>query len=670
MIAAVAARMFTGMLTMPAYVSRRMAAHAILNIGRKLASIIAVVIALSIGLPTAAAAQTANPTNTQTGTIDGTTTCAAGQSPLVRNFNVSNNFTVADVNIGILVTHTWRGDLQFTLQGPDGTRVQLTNGDTNAVNGDNFNVLLDDSAGTIVNTDGNTRNHRATAPPYQNIFRPRNPLSAFNGRAANGVWRLEICDLFPAQDNGQFVNATLNVTGPFADLSLTKTVSNAAPTFGSAISYTLTVSNASTSQVAAGGVQVRDNLPTGFQFTSASSAFNSATGIWTVGNVPVGASRSITINGTVSAGAGSTVGNVAEIIASSVGDPDSIVNNGSAAEDDYAARNFTVQGSRSAGIAPQVVCPKGAITFDWAGRTWPQGSTSNNYTLDGLGAFNWSIVSPAPFISIAALGGQQPALTNAAQNRTTLSKGINFANRQQFATTTITLGDVVDGAQFTIFDVDFAPNDFADRVRVFGRRGSATVIPVLTNGVANYVVGNEAFGDAPSAIESADGNVIVTFQQPVDTIIIEYGNHNLAPDVPDGQAIQMSGGISVCNPDGSLTVAKTSSVISDPVKGTDNPFNIPGATVRYCILVTNTGTASARAVAASDTLPARVTFVPGSIRSGTTCANAVTVEDDNATGPDESDPAGASFANGTVAYTNTSIAGGTTAAMVFNATVN
>ena len=132
---------------------------------------------------------------TNDGRIDRNRTCT---NPLVRNFNVTDSFTVTDVDIGVLVTHTWRGDLQITLVSPDGTRVQLTNGDTQSTSGDNFNVVLDDAAPQLVNTDSPTGNHAGTAPPFQNRFRPRNGLSAFQrARISAGIWRLEMCDLFP-----------------------------------------------------------------------------------------------------------------------------------------------------------------------------------------------------------------------------------------------------------------------------------------------------------------------------------------------------------------------------------------------------------------------------------------------------------------------------------------
>lgn len=636
-------------------------------------------LALAIGVAIAMFAAPANAqtvftyTNPTDGNINSTTACT---SPLVRTFSVADVFTIADVDLGVFATHTWRGDMQITLEHPDGTRVQLVDGDINNTSGDNFNVLLNDSGTQTVNTDSATGAHSTAAPPpFANDFSPNAPLSAFNGKSSNGTWRLEICDLYPSADNGLFRHAELYLTSAptnYADLSLSKTVSNATPANSTAISYTLTVTNAASSPLSASGVQVSDVLPAGFTFSSASGfgSYDNTTGIWTVGSVPVGVSRSITINGVVAATSGATITNTAEIIASSVPDSDSTVNNGATGEDDYAAVSFTVTGVRVAGTPPTLVCPNGFSSFDWTGRTWPQGSTANNYTLSGVGAFNWSIVSPAGFMNIPSLGGQHPVLTSAAQGILSLSQAIDFANTSQFSTTTIALGTAVDGAQFTIFDVDFASGRFADRLRVYGTHNGATVIPVLTNGIANYVIGNEAFGDVGSASADPDGNVVITFNSPVDTIIIEYGNHSLAPADPLGQAIQMSGGITICSASANLTVLKTSSVLEDPINGTTNPKAIPGARVKYCILLSNSGTSAAENVSASDTLPVDITFLPGTIQSGSTCAGAATAEDDNNTGADETDPAGASFASGILTYSHTGVNGGTSAAVTFEATVN
>lgn len=118
-----------------------------------------------------------------------------------------------------------------------------------------------------------------------------------------------------------------------------------------------------------------------------------------------------------------------------------------------------------------------------------------------------------------------------------------------------------------------------------------------------------------------------------------------------------------------LAVVKTSTLLSDPVNGTINPKMIPGATVSYCILVSNPGPATATTVIATDSLPAQLGYVAGSMRSGTNCAGATTVEDDNNTGADESDAVGASFSAGTIIMLTSSLASGAAMALLFNALI-
>lgn len=65
-----------------------------------------------------------------------------------------------------------------------------------------------------------------------------------------------------------------------------------------------------------------------------------------------------------------------------------------------------------------------------------------------------------------------------------------------------------------------------------------------------------------------------------------------------------------------LTVSKSSTVLSDPVNGSVNPKAIPGAIVRYCLIVTNPpGNPTATAINLTDALPTgQVNFQSGTIR--------------------------------------------------------
>jgi trimeric autotransporter adhesin len=118
-----------------------------------------------------------------------------------------------------------------------------------------------------------------------------------------------------------------------------------------------------------------------------------------------------------------------------------------------------------------------------------------------------------------------------------------------------------------------------------------------------------------------------------------------------------------------LVVTKSSSTLSDGYSGA-NFKSIPGATMRYCILVTNSGTATATNVTAQDAVPADLAYVPASIRTGTSCTGATTAEDDDASGADETNPFGASFSGGTVTGIAPSLAAGGSFAFTFEALID
>jgi len=91
-----------------------------------------------------------------------------------------------------------------------------------------------------------------------------------------------------------------------------------------------------------------------------------------------------------------------------------------------------------------------------------------------------------------------------------------------------------------------------------------------------------------------------------------------------------------------LAVTKSSVVVSDPVNGASDPKAIPGATVRYSILVTNNGAAAAGTIVVTDTVPGNTTFVSGSINpiAGTIAAGVVTMPVTSPLAPAASDTVG------------------------------
>jgi uncharacterized repeat protein (TIGR01451 family) len=189
-----------------------------------------------------------------TNDITGATTCAA---PLVQSFAVGNSFTVDDVDLGFFASHSWRGDIRLTLIAPGGTSVQLVNGDVN-FNPDNFNKLLGDQFTILVNATGDTANDVLTpvpAPPtqaYQRSVRPNGALSGFNGVDSIGTWQLQICDIFPGADNGNFRRADLFLSPRLTTINVTKastvlndgvSVSNPKSIPNATVQYCVTVTN-------------------------------------------------------------------------------------------------------------------------------------------------------------------------------------------------------------------------------------------------------------------------------------------------------------------------------------------------------------------------------------------------------------------------------------------
>ncbi len=177
---------------------------------------LAVLIAMCL-VPVAAQAQTINQyTNTTTGAIVDSTTCA---TTVTRVIPVATSFIVGDVDFGVLLSHTYRSDLRISLQSPAGTTVQLLLNTGGSV--DNLNVLFNDEAAAAIATH-NTVDTVGAVPPYQRTFQPNSPLSAFDGQNAQGNWTMVICDSV-AIDVGTFTRADLYITQQ--EVSITKTSS-------------------------------------------------------------------------------------------------------------------------------------------------------------------------------------------------------------------------------------------------------------------------------------------------------------------------------------------------------------------------------------------------------------------------------------------------------------
>ncbi|MGB0931590.1 MAG: proprotein convertase P-domain-containing protein, partial [Chitinophagales bacterium] len=106
---------------------------------------------------------------------------------------------ISDIDVvGLRGTHSFVGDLEFTLISPAGTEVVLIAGQCGG--NANFDVGFNDDAATV------------PPCPYAdgNIYRPVQALAAFNGESPLGIWTLRVRDTFNG-DGGSLDNWGLQI---------------------------------------------------------------------------------------------------------------------------------------------------------------------------------------------------------------------------------------------------------------------------------------------------------------------------------------------------------------------------------------------------------------------------------------------------------------------------
>ncbi|HXU32509.1 MAG TPA: proprotein convertase P-domain-containing protein [Thermoanaerobaculia bacterium] len=103
---------------------------------------------------------------------------------ITSTINVAATGTVTSLSVRVAITHTFQGDLEVALIGPDNTTVLLHN--RTGAGTDNINTV------------------------YSDLTAPAQALSAFTGKATNGAWKLRVRDL-AAADTGTFTSWALDL---------------------------------------------------------------------------------------------------------------------------------------------------------------------------------------------------------------------------------------------------------------------------------------------------------------------------------------------------------------------------------------------------------------------------------------------------------------------------
>lgn len=520
-----------------------------------------------VGLALAAAAGSARAQsgpyeNSSVAAFNSTTACP---TRVTRTIAVTASFTITDLDVGFLASHTYRSDIELDLTSPAGTTVRLLNGlGVLGLNYDNYNVLLNDESATLVNNGFHASNDSLGAPIYQNNVRPNNALSAFDGQNAAGAWTLSMCDSYGPQDDGQFLSAALFFNA--ADLSLTKTASTASPTVNTNFTYTITLTNSGPS--ATSGVSVKDALPPGIAHISdnGAGAYNPTTGIWTIaGSIASGATRTLQI--TVRALYNGAYQNTAEVWTSAGADPDSTPANAATApsEDDTASVTVTASG----GSPPPPLCAAGQLAMSQTGNAVAQTNSGVANPTRAIGAL--SPVGTTPPDPVAAL--------------------INDASD----TFTLDLGVIVPKNSAIILS--------AARNGGSAGNNSRVNIEFSADGVSYTSVGT--YGAAPATYASAAQDTLerITLTSPlIGARYLRFTTQNNDDIFVDG--LQYS---SVCLTSPTLVASKTVNVF------TPGGFATPGADVVYTLTVSNSGSGGVDAdtLFIVDSIPTNVEFFNG-----------------------------------------------------------
>jgi uncharacterized repeat protein (TIGR01451 family) len=392
-----------------------------------------------------------------------------------------------------------------------------------------------------------------------NLTATVNPAGVYNNTAEVTAAAQSDADSTPANGNPaeDDYDAQTTVPSAAADLSLTQGVSNPAPNVGSSIIFTLTVSNAGPS--AASGVVVADLIPSGYTYVSddGGGAYNSGSGVWTVGAIAAGGSSALNI--TVTVGAGGVYSNVAEVTAANEADPDSTPGNGVTTEDDYAARAAAPNAIISLAIAADVLAVRrgefilytltitntstGALPVINIQDTLPVGVSlvRGTVTLNGAPQADPTPALPARFAAGALLAGETKTLTYRAVVNAGAVDGdlLNHAIAVDSGTTPLS-----NEASVTVAMLEDPEFDLGTIIgKVFDDKDGNGVQGQAEAGIGGVMVAME---DGVYSITDANGMYHIAAVRPGNRLV-KINVHTLPPNdgltLPEAQTVTLTPGL-------------------------------------------------------------------------------------------------------------------------------
>ena len=412
--------------------------------------------------------------------------------------------------------------------------------------------------------------------------------------------------------------ASAGVNAPDADLAITKVVDDASPELGDPVTFTVSVVNNGPNL--AQGVAVADTLPSGLTFVSASTAtgsYDSGTGIWTVGDLPNGATATLDIDATVSSTGQLT--NTATVSASTF-DPAPGNNTDAVA---LNARQADLAVTKTVNDANPVLGANVVFTVTVA-NNGPDGATgvsvadtlpaglslvSASPSVGTYGGGTWTIGTlpngASATLTVTATVTTHVAITNTATVAATTDDP-NSANNTDAATV-----DVPDADLVVTKSVDNATPEVGANVTftvTLANAGPDTAVaatvadalpPGLTLVSATPTAGSYAAGvwSVGNMANGASETLTIVATPTTHLPVTNTASAASATDDPVSGNNSSSAGIDARNADLALT------------KSVNNPAPVLGSNVTFTVAVTNSGPDAAQAVAVTDVLPAGLTLV-------------------------------------------------------------
>ncbi len=420
-------------------------------------------------------------------------------------------------------------------------------------------------------------------------------------------------------------SASASVNALPADLSIVKSVSNAAPALGDNVTFTVTVTNNGPQN--ATGVSVADSLPAGLTFVSANPAapYDAGTGIWTIGTLANGETSTLEVTATVNDPALLT--NIATVSATTY-DPSPANNSDDASVDvpevDLVVTN--VVDDATPALNSNVVF---TVAVTNSGPDAAEGVTVTDLLPAGLTFVSSDAgASYDPATGVWSVGGLASGVTRTIQITATVIDAALLTATAAAASTTLETNPADNGADATVDvpEADVAVTNTVDNTTPALGQNVVFTVTVTNNGpldatgvtVSDLLPAGLVFvsSDAGPAYDPGSGVWSVGNLANGATATIQITSTVTSPTPQtttatvtsvtyDGNAANNSADVIVDVPEADLVILKT---VSDATPAL-------GDNVTFTLNVTNSGPSSAQAVQVTDALPAGLTLVSASSAS-------------------------------------------------------